>query len=310
MSRRAALLLIVLGTMWGTSYLIIKIVIVHVSPIDVAALRILAGTVAVSFFSRGSMRRAIGLAKGWGYFAALLGSSLASYVVPYLLISWGELHASASIAGMINSTTPIFTAMLTPLFFRGQIPDRYVWTGVVLGLGGTVVVFHPWSSAGGGDLVAEIAILGASICYGVGMLIQKRVLLTRSIGVPRIVTMQLVLASVIVIVLGAPSISSLGHLRASDVLLVIVLGVFNTGLSGLLLLRLNAISTATVSSSVTYVISVVSIAEGALFLGEPLSIDFVVGAIIVFLGVVVLGLGNRVIAWVTTRRTMSSLEPT
>jgi drug/metabolite transporter (DMT)-like permease len=296
--------------MWGTSYLIIKIVIVHVSPLDVAGLRILAGAVAVSLVSYRSMRGALRLARGWGYFFALLGSSLASYVVPYLLISWGELHASASVAGMINSTTPIFTAMLTPLFFRGQIPDRYVWTGVVLGLGGTVIVFHPWSAAGGGDLVAEIAILGASICYGVGMLIQKRVLLARPIGVPQIVTMQLVLASVIVVVLGAPSASSLGHLRATDVLLVIVLGIFNTGLSGLLLLRLNAISSATVSSSVTYVISVVSIAEGAIFLGEPLSVDFVIGAIVVFIGVVILGLGNKMVSWVTTRRALSTLEPT
>ena len=214
------------------------------------------------------------------------------------MITYGESRISASLAGMLNSTTPLFTVLLTPLFIRSRSNGSRTYIGVLVGLVGVVVVLEPWRSLGGvGELGYDLVVLFASALYGLGIIVQKKFLLPSGMTSVQIAALQLGVSSIIYLAVATFDRSSLSVLHLDrGVLLSIVLGVVNTAVAGLLSLSLTRLVTPALSSSVTYLIAVVAVASGAVFLAEPVTITFIVGSLVTFLGLYILNLVGKTTA--------------
>src|SRR5205823_7487783 len=111
-SRRYAFLLSVLGAIWGSSYLFIKVGVRDLSPAALIEIRLLSvAPVVVVYAARryglSALRRAwrTGLALG-----------LLSSAVPFTLIAWGETYVDSGVAAVANSSVPIFVAVLAIRF--------------------------------------------------------------------------------------------------------------------------------------------------------------------------------------------------
>lgn len=156
-------LLVALATLWGGSYTFIKLGVATIPPVTLIAARTaIAGLLLlVVMWARGVRMPTDG--PTWQRFAfqAVLNS-----VIPWTLIAWGERHVDAALATILNSAGPIFTFLLTAVVTRHEATSPRKLFGVVAGMVGILLIvgvdaFHDIGSG----LVAEAAIVAATICY-------------------------------------------------------------------------------------------------------------------------------------------------
>jgi len=155
-------LLLLLATLWGASYSFIKLGVATIPPITLIALRTLIAGVLLLLVMRW---RGIAMPTDgatWGRFAfqAVLNS-----VIPWTLIAWGERTVDAGLATILNSAAPIFTFLFTALVTRHEAATPRKLFGVIAGMAGICLIVGVKVDHAGEGLVAEIAIVAATICY-------------------------------------------------------------------------------------------------------------------------------------------------
>ncbi len=152
-----------LATLWGASYTFIKLGIETIPPVTLIAGRtILAGAVLlVILWARGiRMPRD---RETWGRFTiqACLNSA-----IPFTLIAWAEKSVDAGLAVILNSMTPVFTFLITALWVRHEATSHRKIAGVIIGLAGTAVIVGAQAfSHVGQELVGQLAVVAATVCY-------------------------------------------------------------------------------------------------------------------------------------------------
>jgi drug/metabolite transporter (DMT)-like permease len=272
---------VLLGAIWGCSFWWIKLGLRAMSPVDVAFARLVAGAatlLVISAFTRTSLPRRL---KTWGHLfvlAALLNS------LPFTLFSYGETHISAVLAGLINAFTPLATVVVALFILRQERFSANVVGGLAIGLVGVLVVIGVWNSFGHSQLLGIGACLAAVICYGFGFSYARRhlsVLPDRPValaaGQVLCGTLQLLPFSLAFGHVGA-------HRPVSSLVGLAALGVLGTGVAYILNFHVVRHAPATIASSVTYLTPVFAVIVGVAFLGESLSWNEPVGALLILAG--------------------------
>lgn len=271
----------VLCLVWGFSFLLIKIGTQAYAPLQVAFGRLLFGAlvlVAVLALKRQRLPRAPRL---WAH---LTVSAFFINALPYSLFAYAELSISSTLAGIINATTPLFAMLLSLAALSEDRPTRRSVAGLVLGFAGVLTVLGAWRGFSGQDPAGTAMALGAAASYAVGWLYVRRNLagsphshLSMSSGQLLLATAQL--AVVTPLFTSVPDSSTAGPLLA-----VAALGTLGTGLAVLIQYGLVAEVGPTTGQLVTYFIPVVATVAGVVLLGERLSWNTPVGAVVILLG--------------------------
>lgn len=271
-----------LGLVWGSVFLVIKVAGHAVSPVQMVFTRLVLGAVVLlPFVRRRGLRLPTGFA-AWGHLtvAALLGNA-----VPWVLFAWGERDGASSVAGVVNSTTPLWTIVAAFLLSRDRRPGAAAVAGILLGMAGTVLVAAPWNSASGGAngvvaFVVGTVSLGASFAY-MGRFLTGR-------GHPPLVLAAAQLTAASALLLVAMPFAGLQPVvfRLDSLVSLVVLGVVCTGLAYVLNFQLIAQDGPAVASTVTYLFPVVSVLLGAVVLDEPIGWPVYVGAVTSIAGIV------------------------
>jgi drug/metabolite transporter (DMT)-like permease len=156
-------LLVALATLWGASYTFIRIGVETIPPITfIAARTLIAGGLLLAVI-RG---RGIALPRDAATWRKFLFQACLNSVVPFTLIAWGEVHVAAGLATILNSTAPIFTFLITVLITRHEPATARKLFGVVAGIAGTGLIVGTEALGGiGRDLLAQLAIVAATVCY-------------------------------------------------------------------------------------------------------------------------------------------------
>ena len=137
-----------------------------------------------------------------------------------------------------------------------------------------------------GSTAGSLAAIGATVCYGIGIQWQQRFLSPRPEPAASLVAAQLTAGALLLVVLTAFSGERLPPQVDWQALgAVLALGVVGTGLAYLLFFRVQKVAGALSSSTITYATPVVSTLLGILVLGEPLTWNQPVGALLVLAGV-------------------------
>lgn len=156
-------LLLALATLWGGSYTFIKLGVATIPPITLIAARTaIAGLLLLIVMRLRSIEMPWDLAT-WKRFAfqACLNS-----VIPWTLIAWGERYVDAGLTTILNSASPIFTFAFTAAITRHEAVTPRKLFGVVAGMAGICLIVGVDAFEGiGRGLVAEIAIVAATVCY-------------------------------------------------------------------------------------------------------------------------------------------------
>jgi drug/metabolite transporter (DMT)-like permease len=287
---RDAVALVALGALWGGSFLFIRVAVPSLGPLLLMELRVGIASLALVLFA-GAVDRRPKLRARWRQFL-LIGTLNAA--IPFTLIAAAEIHLTASLAAILNSTTVMFAAVAAAVWSADPLTTRKV-IGIVLGVLG-VAVLVGWDPVelDGAVLLSVGAMLAASLSYGISAVYVKRTF----VGVPplEMAIGQLTGATVVLFPFAALSIPEQRPPAAAAIASVLALALLSTALAYLFYFRLITNVGPTSTVTVTLLVPVFGLLFGVLFLDEPVGPGTLAGLGIV-LGSVVLvtgaGFGKR-----------------
>jgi drug/metabolite transporter (DMT)-like permease len=275
--------LFILGGLWGSSYLFIKVAVAEVPPLTLVAGRlVLAAAIlwVVLLAARQAMPRSRRL---WAAFAVM---GLLNGAVPYSLIFWSEQYISSGLASLLQATMPLFTVLMGHFLLRDERLTAGRVAGVVLGFVGVGLLMLPDLRQGAhANLLGQLAMVASSVSYAGAALFAR----SRLRGQPALVstTGQLTMGAIWIVPLsllvgglqlkGLPSLPALASWLG--------LTILGTVIAYVIYFRLIERTSAAFTSTVTYIIPVFGLILGALVLNEPLSLTLLVSLGLILAGV-------------------------
>jgi drug/metabolite transporter (DMT)-like permease len=276
-----------LALLWGASYMFIKVADRAFEPTAMILIRLVVSALlvlAVIAAQRGFGETVTELRQaGWQGFA--LG--IVNGAIPFTLIAWGEKHIDSGVAAIANATMPIFVVLLAVRWQPSERVGGLRLGGFLLGLVGVGILagIHPrggwWGAAG------TLAVVVASVAYAVGSLWGQR-LVARTSGLT-LAAASMVGGAVVLLPLGLAQLPG-GIPGWKETGSVLALAVLGTALAQILLYRVLRTDGAARVSLVTYLLPVTALFYGVTLLGEPLTVQELVGMVLI-LGGVALGSG-------------------
>jgi drug/metabolite transporter (DMT)-like permease len=291
--------LLLLGAVWGASFLFIKIGVQEMPPETLVALRLIVASLILLgvLYARGI--RLPARPRAWGDFLFL---GVVGLIIPYLLIAWSEQSIPSGMAAILNATTPLFSVLVTYLWTHEERLSGLRLFGVALGFVGVVIAVGVDDlDLARTDTQAQLAVLLAAACYAVSGIYARRAFR----GMPALVPAagQMLAGALLItpIALGLrgiptplPSATALGA--------VVALAVVGTAAAYILLYWLMERMGATRTSMVTYLLPPFALVYGALFLHEAIALNALLGLGLVIAGIL---LANGIIRRPVSRRATS-----
>jgi drug/metabolite transporter (DMT)-like permease len=220
---------------------------------------------------------------GWEGFA--LG--VVNGAIPFTLIAWGEKHIDSGVAAIANATVPIFVVLLALRWQPSEAVRGARLGGILLGLVGVGVLAGVHPSGGWWGAAGTFAVVVASLSYAVGGLWGQR-LVSDANGFA-LATAAMLGATLAIIPFGLTQLPS--HVPGwKETGSVVALAVLGTAIAQILLFRVLRSDGAARMSLVTYLLPVTALFYGAVFLGESVSVEELIGMALI-LGGVALGSG-------------------
>jgi drug/metabolite transporter (DMT)-like permease len=273
----------ILGLVWGSSFILIKKGLVALTPVQLACLRISISSLAftpVLFYHRKRVEWT-----RWKYFllVGLTGSGL-----PAFLYSIAQTEVNSSLAGMLNSMTPIFTLIIGILFFR----TGFSWgkiLGVVLGFTGVCFLIFSNGLKFGGSIPYALLIVIGTMCYGTSVNIVKEFFQN---------TRSLIISAVSFFLIGPPAIIYLltsgavqEMAQAPQIWMslgaVTLLSLVGTVSATIIFYKLVKDTNAVFASSVAYIMPIVALGWG-FWDGEELFLIQILGMFFILIGVYII----------------------
>lgn len=270
-----------LAVMWGSSFFWIKLGLAAFSPVQLVLARLTLGAAVLLALCLLGRRRLPADRRVWGHLAV---AAFFHNALPFLLFAIGETTVDSGITGVLNSTTPLWVLVVAP--FLG-VPNRMTATrvtGLVVGLAGILLIFAPWQASG---LLSwgSLACMTAAASYGFAFAYEGRYLSGTGLSPYALSGGQMLLATgFLLLVMPFGGLTTV-HLSPLAVSAVLVLGVGSTGIAFALNYQLLASEGAVAASVVGYLLPVVSVLLGAVFLHEQLSVRVILGMVVVLGGV-------------------------
>ena len=286
--RAVALRFTALALTWGSSFLLVAVTLRDLTPPQVVLGRLLAGALVLAAVAAARRTR---LPRDPVLLGHLTVVGVLLCVVPFLLFAWAQQRVPSGVASILNATTPLMTLAVAMAALPDERPTRARTGGLLLGLAGVLLVLAPWSGPLGGDLLAHLACLGATACYGAGFVYLRRFVAGRGLDAVAVATVQVGTAAALAAVLVPLVAPGPVRVSATTVLAVLALGGLGTGLAYVWNTTVVTAWGASTASTVTYLTPVVGVALGAALLGERLGWHQPTGAVLVVLGIL---LGQQV----------------
>ncbi len=290
-SRLDWLLFIALGGMWGSSYLFIKFGVDEgLTPFTLVALRLGIGLILLVAVVAAARER---LPREGRIYAHLVVMSLVNIVIPFFLITSAERTVDSALASIITATVPLFAIVIAAFVLQDEPLTVNRLVGLVVGFVG-VVILTGGSLGSGGDLLGQLALLGAALSYGIGGVYARRNIRGLRPMIPALfqVGFAFVISGVLALVLEHPLALTITPRAWFS---VIWLGILGSGLAYLVMFRLLGRWGATRTTMVAYLLPVVGITLGVGLGNETIGLAVIVGTLLVVGGVALASskLGNR-----------------
>jgi len=280
--------LVLLGGIWGSSFLFIKVALEDLTPTQIVAGRVAIGAlllVSILLVRGGRIPRERQL------LGPLLVMAIIGNIVPFTLITWGEQFISSSLTAILNSTTPLFTVLIAAAVLESESLRAMRLSGVVLGFAGVGVIV---GFETGGSIEGMVAVTVASLAYACSFVYARRNLSGRDLPPLTLPATQLLISAVLTLPWAIVDVARTPpDLTFDATASALALGLLGTGWAYVLYYRLIADIGATSASFATYLIPIFGVALGAVVLGEDLGVNTIVGAVLVIGGIALAEIGNR-----------------
>ncbi|MEM6563755.1 MAG: DMT family transporter [Pseudomonadota bacterium] len=284
-SSRAWMALFGLATIWGLSFVSIRIALDEVAPVTSVAHRTFWAMLVLWIVVAAKQMTVPLSIRIWGSFAVM---GLLNNVLPFTLMAWGQLHIESGLTSILNAATAIFGVICAAIFFADE---RLTWrksAGVLLGFIGvaTAIGLHNLSQFDVRSM-AQLAVLAGTVSYALAGVWARKTLS----GLPPVVAAAgMLTASSLIMVptaiiwdgpvtlaLQTKTLFAIGYYALIATAGAYLLYYYILGLAGSGNLLL-----------VTLMIAPVAILAGALILGEQLTANAYAGFLLLAAGLIIL----------------------
>ena len=282
-------LLLALATLWGGSYTFIKLGVATIPPITLIAARTaIAGALLLVIMRWRGVAMPADLATWRRFiFQACLNS-----VIPWTLIAWGERMVDAGLTTILNSASPIFTFLFTVAITRHEAASPRKLFGVVAGMAGIclIVGVDAFRDLGTG-IVAEVAIVAATICYACAAIFSRgfKGLDPMAPAAGSLIAGAVILIPVSLVVDQPWTLSP----STSSILALLALAVFSTAIAFVIYFRLIQTLGSVGTTAQAYLRVPIGVALSVVFLDERLSPTAWIGLACVVVGVAAMTIPAR-----------------
>ena len=278
-----------LATIWGSSFLFIKVALGEMTPVQIVTGRLVLGAAVLWALLAPRGRSGLTALSEW---RPLLVMAVVANVLPFALITWGEQAISSGLAAVLNATTPLFTAALAAALVPDEKLNALRAAGILVGFGGVAVIVGAEPEAT--ELAGQLAVVVASLLYAAGFIYARRRITGRRHSPVELSAVQLSLASAVVFPIAVWDTA----LRPPDLTLaatasVAALGMLGTGIAYILLYRLLNDVGPISASFVTYLLPIYGVVLGWVVLDERLGWNSLVGGLLVIGGIALAEAGAR-----------------
>ncbi|WP_108880605.1 EamA family transporter [Anderseniella sp. Alg231-50] len=273
-----------LGIIWGSSFIYMKMASQLVSPMQIVLLRVVFGLVPIALYAqyKGAFKRAH--VKHAGHLAVMAVVGTIAY---YYGFAKGSSLLLSGVAGALSGLTPILSFLLALMFLGGEKASAFRVLGIVIGFLGVLLIAQP-----SGTDIAATNIEGVlynvvgSFSVGASFVYAKKYVIPLGIPVSALITYQLGLSLVILLVVtdmnGIGEIWSNAYVAAG---LILGLGVLGTGIAFIIYYYIIDELGAVSAASVAYIPPVVAIIIGVFLVGEKIDLREYLGAALILVGV-------------------------
>ena len=273
--------LLLLSLIWGTSFILIKKGLIGLTQIQLGSLRIVMTSIILFSVGMPALKEIKRPQWTWIGLSALFGTFF-----PAFLFAFAQKHIDSAVASILNSFTPLATAILGYTVFRIYTTKRQI-LGVLIGLVGSIMLIltgtkiNPQQNHWYGILV-----LIASVGYALNVNIIKKYLKDLSPMAIATGNFVLIVLPALLILIATGYFSQVWTMPKVQVSTgyIAILALFGTALAKILFNKMIQISSPVFASSVTYTMPVVAVMWGV-FDGERFGWHQVLSAGIVLLGV-------------------------
>ena len=282
MSRSLAVVVyVVLCFIWSSTWLMIKVGLEGAPPMTSAALRFIIASFIIFVIL---LKQRIKLPKTRSFILLSIYLGFFQMGIPYALVYWGEQYISSGLAAILFSIMPLFVAIFARCLIGDALTIRKV-AGILVGASGVYVIFADSISAGGhmGIWGMIAMIISAVLASFTSVIIKKHSASYHPIASLFIPT------ALGGILLGAWSLffEDVGSMQfdALTITSILYLGVFGSVIAfGLYYWIIKHID-VTFLSYMTFIIPILACLLGWIFLREMLTIDILLGAVLIFAGI-------------------------
>lgn len=287
---RTMLLLLTPGTLWGLMYLVNDVALYTIPPLTFTASRNILSAMAMMLilYWRGGR-----LASTWAGWRPYFFLGLFDNAIPFVLISWGQVHIEGGLTTILLSLIPLFTVLLAHYFSYNEPLNRYKVFGILLGLLGIFVLVGPSALSDVGlHLWGQLAVIAGAFSYAIAAIYIRRHLrdekeeglnpVLRAI-ISQFLCSQLFVVPLMIIIEKPwtiqPSQTSLMALALSSWVIAI-------GAALIYYYMINRVGAATASTTL-YLTPINGVFWGAVLLSEPVTWPLIIALVLILSGVAV-----------------------
>lgn len=270
-------LLVLLSAIWGSSFMFMRYLAPLIGPVATADARVLiAGLFLVALFA--ILRFDLRWRERWKRYLVI---GIVNSGLPFLLYSYASLTLPSSVEVVINALAPGFGALFGAIWLGERLSVRKV-LGLLIGLAGVAVV----SGIGGGgagkaSILAMLACVGATVCYGLaGVYVKLR---AKDIE-PKAVAAASQLMAGIAIMPALIFYPPKAAISPATAIVVVVFAILCSAVAYLIYYRLLSTVGPSKALTVTFLMPVFGFLWGGLLLGEGISLRMLIGALVILGG--------------------------
>lgn len=261
-------LMALLATLWGASFLSIRIALDEIPPLTAMAHRVGWATLMLWLYV---LARRMPIPRGRRVWIGFLGMGILNNVIPFTLMAWGQLYIPSGLTSIFNAATAIFGVLVAAIFLSDERLSGRKAVGVAIGFAGVVTAIG-LESLRNFDItsLAQLAVLAGTLSYAfAGVWARNRL----SGLAPQVAAAGMLTASTLILLPLAwffdGPISLDLQLRTLGAIAYYALGA--TALAYLLYYRVLTLAGSGNLMLVTLMITPIAIVLGAIILGETLS---------------------------------------
>ncbi len=295
MQTRAWVYFWLIGLIWGSSFLLIRIGVEKIHPFHLVLIRVGVAAIGLNIVVVATRKR---IPRDWKTLRSLIIIGIGNNALPYTLLAWGEKTVESGLASVLQATAALFGLVTAHFAFEDERITRQKVAGLLMGFFGVVVLAsRNWQGGqvDAGGLIGQLAIIGTSLCYALSITYSRKVIKqdVEPVVVAAIAMMSAVITETLLILvtipLGVP-ITVSADLPTGSLLAVVALGFFNTFVVYLMFYDVVKTLGAARAMMVTYVVPVVGLILGVVFLSELLDVTLILGALLIFAGIGIVNL--------------------